>query len=147
MFIHCSHIACLLIAGSAIFLVWLRDAVATNARYISDNYSSLEGIDISWLRVVAWFFVGCQLLWVVISVVRHPLTDCLYYVLSIVLWQATLDHVLHQQPVVMEPKEQEKPPTAREYSFAKSLPTQIETEELYLNPTLSVNEAGSSSRH
>lgn len=138
LFIHC-YIACLLIAGSAIFLVWLCDA-RRYARYIRDNYSSLEGIDISWLRVVAWFFVGCQLLWVVISVVRHPLTDCLYYVLSIVLWQATLDHVLHQQPVVMEPKEQEKPPTAREYSFAKSLPTQIETEELYLNPTLSVKE-------
>ena len=38
----------------------------------------------------------------VITLVRNPLTDCLYYVLSIVLWQVTLEHVIHHQPVAID---------------------------------------------
>lgn len=87
--------------------------------------------------MVAWFFVICQLLWVVISIVRHPLTDCLYYVMSIILWQVTLEYVLNQKPVTMEPHE---PVATREYSFAQTLPSIIEDEALYLNPTLSIKD-------
>ena len=138
MVIRC-YITCLFLAGTIIFLLWLRDA-RQYVHYIRDNYSNIDQTDISWLRVVAWFFISCQLLWVVISIIRHPLTDCLYYVLSIILWQITLEHVLHQQPVTIEEKAGKEISTTREYAFAQVLPAIIEGEELYLNPTLSIKE-------
>ena len=126
----------LFLVGTIIFLVWLQKSWHY-IRYIRENFSNIDEIDISWLRVVAWFFVSCQLLWVVISIVRHPLTDCLYYVLSIILWQITLEHVLKQKPVRMETQE---PSGVKEYSFAQTLPAVIESEALYLNPTLSIKD-------
>ena len=134
MVIRC-YMACLFLAGTIIFLLWLREA-RHYVRYIHESYSNIDETDISWLRVVAWFFISCQLLWVVISIIRHPLTDCLYYVLSIILWQITLEHVLHQQPVTIEEKDGKEISTTREYAFAQVLPAIIEGEELYLNPTL-----------
>ena len=139
MVIRC-YITCLFLAGTIIFLLWLRDA-RQYVHYIRDNYSNIDQTDISWLRVVAWFFVTCQLLWVVISIIHHPLTDCLYYILSIILWQITLEHVLRQQPVSMEIlQEAGEPISAREYGFAQTLPALIENERLYLNPTLSIRD-------
>lgn len=93
MVIRC-YMVCLFVAGTIIFLLWLWRA-RQYAMYIRENYSNIDEIDISWLGVVAVFFVGCQLIWVVISIVRHPLTDCLYYLSSIILWQITLEHILH----------------------------------------------------
>lgn len=139
--IRCYFI-CLFFAATVIFLLWLRDA-HHYVRYIHENYSNIDKINISWLRVVGLFFIICQLLWVVISIISHPLTDCLYYLLSIILWQITLEHVLHQQPVSMEVVNSVEPTTVKEYSFAKTLPVIIENEELYLNPTLSIKDLAS----
>lgn len=140
--VYC-YIICLFIAGTIIFLLWLRRA-SIYVRYIRANFSNIDGIDISWLRVVAWFFITCQLLWVFTVVVRSPWIDCLYYLLSIVLWQITLEYVLHQQPVSIEPQdaieETEAQAINREYIFAQTLPTLIEEEQLYLNPTLSIKD-------
>jgi len=130
------YLVFLFLVGAIVFLYWLCKA-HRYVRYIRENFSNIDEIDISWLRVVAWFFVICQLLWVVISIVRHPLTDCLYYVMSIILWQVTLEYVLNQKPVTMEPYE---PVATREYSFAQTLPSIIEDEALYLNPTLSIKD-------
>lgn len=133
------YIIFLFVAGVSVFLLWLRQA-RTYTRYIHECFSNIDQIGISWLRIVAWFFVSCQLLWVVITLVRNPLTDCLYYVLSIVLWQVTLEHVIHHQPVAIEHSEPKEASSVREYAFAQTLPSVIEAEQLYLNPTLSVKE-------
>lgn len=139
------YMVCLFVAGTIIFLLWYRQA-RRYARYIRANYSNLDHIDISWLRVVAFFFVVCQLLWVVIAVVQHPLTDCLYYILSIILWQITLEYVLRQQPVTIEEETQGpiEPESVREYGFAQLLPSMIEKDKLYLNPTLSLKDLAAS---
>lgn len=136
------YITCLFLAGAVIFLLWLREA-RRYVRYIRDNYSNIDEINISWLRVVAWFFITCQLLWVVISIISHPLTDCLYYILSIILWQITLEHVLRQKPLSIEITDPDELAPTCKYSFAKTLPAIIEEEELYLNPTLSIKELAS----
>lgn len=136
---------CLFLAGAIIFVLWLRKA-RYYARYIRESFSNIDEIDISWLRAVAWLFVICQLLWVGISIVRHPLTDCLYYVMSIVLWQITLEHMMRQKPITVEVAETEpmvedaEPMTPREYGFAQLLPSVVEGEELYLNPALSIKD-------
>lgn len=139
------YMVCLFLAGAIIFVLWLRKA-RYYARYIRESFSNIDEIDISWLRAVAWLFVICQLLWVGISIVRHPLTDCFYYVMSIVLWQITLEHVMRQKPITVEVAETEpmvedaEPMTPREYGFAQLLPSVVEGEELYLNPALSIKD-------
>lgn len=133
------YMVCLFAAGTIIFLLWLRQA-RHYIRYIRDNYSNIDEIDISWLSVVVVFFIVCQLIWVVVSLVRHPLTDCLYYLSSIVLWQITLEHILYQQPVVMEPVQPVAPTEVRDYSFAETMPALMEKQQLYLNPTLTIKD-------
>jgi AraC-like DNA-binding protein len=87
------------------------------------------------------FFVICQLIWVAISIIRVPLADSLYYASSIILWQYTLERILHQKPVDMEPLVIE--PAAgggRFYAFEDTLPKMMEQEGLYLNPQLSIKD-------
>lgn len=137
--INC-YLVCLTIAGTVIFFVWLRQAL-TYAKYIRDNFSNIDDTDISWLRIVALFFVICQLIWVAISIIRVPLADSLYYASSIILWQYTLERILHQKPVDMEPLVIE--PAAgggRFYAFEDTLPKMMEQEGLYLNPQLSIKD-------
>ena len=98
--INC-YLVCLFIVGTVIFLVWLKQGLKY-ARYIRDNFSNIDKIDISWLKVVALFFVICQLIWVAISIIRIPLADSLYYASSIILWQYTLERIIHQKAVDME---------------------------------------------
>lgn len=134
------YICSLFVVGGGIFLLWIRKA-RRYTRYIRNSYSNIDEIDISWLRVVAFFFVVSQLIWLVISIIRHPLADCLYYASSIILWQITLEHVLHQKPVVFEAQDSlAEAKDTKEYVFASSLPAIIENEGLYLNPTLSIKE-------
>lgn len=131
-----SYLTFLFLAGTFIFIYWLTKA-RKYARYIRESYSNIDEIDISWLRVVGWFFVSCQLIWVAISIVRNPWLDCLYYVLSIVLWQITLEHIMHHKPIIIEEQETTD---VREYNFAETLPIVIVDEALYLNPTLSIKD-------
>lgn len=133
------YIVCLFLAGTVIFIHWIVQA-RQYKRYILDSFSNIDGIDISWLRIVAWFFVYCQLIWVVTCIVYNPWTDCLYYLLSIVLWQITLEHIMHHQPAIIDKQEVHNDVPIREYAFAQTLPTIIETEELYLNHTLSIKD-------
>ena len=138
--INC-YIVCLFIVGTVIFLVWLKQGLKY-ARYIRDNFSNIDKIDISWLKVVALFFVICQLIWVAISIIRIPLADSLYYASSIILWQYTLERIIHQKAVDMEQQIIEPVVVGggKSYAFEDSLPKLMEQEELYLNPQLSNKE-------
>ncbi|MBQ6434317.1 MAG: AraC family transcriptional regulator [Bacteroidaceae bacterium] len=133
------YIVCLFLAGTAILLHWIVQA-RRYKRYIRDSFSNIDEIDISWLRVVSWFFVICQLIWVVTCIVRNPWIDCLYYLLSIILWQITLEHIMHHQPAVIDKQDLSPTPPIREYAFAQTLPETVEAEELFLNPTLSIKD-------
>lgn len=130
----------LILTGIIIFLLWIRKA-HEYVSYIRENYSNIDELDISWLRVAAWFFVVCQLAWVVISIIQHPLVDGIYYVSSIIMWQFTLEHILHQKPIVINLP----PPAAystedKKYPFADKLEVMIKEEQPYLIPTLSLKE-------
>lgn len=134
------YLCCLTMTAIIIFLIWIRQAIKYK-RYIRENFSNIDEIDISWLRIVAWFFIACQLIWLVITIVRHPLTDCLYYAFSIILWQITFEHILLQRPVVMNLP----PPTTnsledKKYAFTGTLESVIKQDRLYLNPTLSLKD-------
>lgn len=138
-----AYLSCLVLVAIVIFLFWVRQSIKYK-RYIRENYSNIDEIDISWLRIVAWFFIACQLIWLVITIVRHPLTDCLYYALSILLWQITFEHILHQRPIDMTtPLPITNNLEEKKYAFVDKLETKIKEEEPYLNPTLSLKDLAS----
>ena len=138
-----TYLSILVLSAIVIFLFWAHKAI-NYKKYIHENYSNIDEIDISWLRIVAWFFIACQLIWLVITIVRHPITDCLYYTLSIILWQITFEHILHQKPVVMYSLPTATNNTeARKYAFADKLDQMLKEEQPYLNPTLSLKDMAS----
>lgn len=136
------YIGCLGLAGIIIFIHWYWQA-RQYVRFIRNNYSNIDEIDISWLRIVMLLFVVCQLVWVAISFIRLPMADSLYYIVSIGLWQYTLIHIIHQVPISVESQEMEpvmQVGGGKSYAFEQTLPLLIEQEELYLNPHLSIKE-------
>lgn len=138
MVIRC-YLVSLFVVGVGVFFVWLRQA-RQYVRYIRDNYSNIDEIDISWLRIVAVFFVVCQLIWGGISMLRIPIADSVYCLLSLILWQVTLGYVIRQKPVTVESNNLIDAVENKKYGFENLLIQAMEQDRLYLNPTLSVKE-------
>ena len=135
-----AYLAFLIIFGVAITLIGYAKA-ETYTKYVRDNFSNIDEIDISWIKHV--YFIGflSMLLWLVISVIRLPVADAVYYLSSIVMWQMTLSYsrnlrqVKPEKVTTPEPGDGSMP---RTYPFAGTLEKIVEDEQLYLNPDLSL---------
>lgn len=73
--------------------------------YIRSEYSTIEKIDVSWLRPVFLFAIIGQLLWLFISFYANAVADSVYCASSIALWLMVLHYSWNFEPIVVE-KEQ-----------------------------------------
>lgn len=106
-------------------------------RYIRNNYSNIDEIDISWLKYVFFFFIVGQLSWLFTSLEGKALVDTIYYVTTIAMWQLALHYSLNLKPItiVAEPVSD-----SRSYNFADTINEVMEQQELYLNYDLTIND-------
>ena len=109
-------------------------------KYVRDNYSNIDNIDVSWVRQAFFFFIVGQLLWLGVSFVSNPAADCCYYVITLAMWLMVLRYSYNLRPIVMQPVEHvdgsETEP--RQYAFAGQMERVIQEEKLYLNPNLTL---------
>lgn len=112
--------------------------------YIRENYSNIDGIDISWIKHVYLIAFASQLLWLVISLVKDKYLDTLYYITAIVMWQMVVSHCRGLRQVELEEDTNEQADTpaegVRSYPFAGVMESIVEEEKLYLNPNLSLSD-------
>ena len=59
-------------------------------RYVRENFSNIEHIDVTWLKPVFFFAIVSQLSWLFASLYATVLTDIVYYASSLVLWVIVL---------------------------------------------------------
>lgn len=132
-----AYYAFLVIFALAVLFIGIFKA-RQHIRYVRENYSNIDEIDISWVYYVFFFTVVSQLSWLFTSFAASPLVDAFYYLSCIVLWQMVLKKSYHLKPVVMEKSTVQ--PANRTYPFAGTMEQTVEHDALYLNKDLTLSE-------
>ncbi len=116
-------------------------------RYIHENYSNIDEIDISWLRYMFVFAFLEQSLYFVIAYRYNFVIDLLYYGSAIGMWFIARTYTMTLKPVViMEPApiSLQKEIEAKGYHFAGNIEKMVENQELYLNKDLTLSDLAKS---
>jgi len=106
-------------------------------KYIRNNFSNIDHIDISWLKYVFWFCIVSQLGWLATSMLYNIYVDAVYYLSTIIMWQMVIHYSYDIQPISIV-EETETP--MRDYPFADDLKHLMEDGQLYLNQELTLSE-------
>lgn len=113
-------------------------------RYVRENFSNIDRIDVAWLKPVFFFAIVSQLTWLFASLYGTVATDIVYYVSALVLWLIVLHYSWNFRPINVE---KEKEPAAD--ILAQKSDSRIDEEELkqvmnegqlYLNKNLTLND-------
>ncbi len=114
--------------------------------YIHDNFSDIDDIDLSWFTEIVILFVILLLLWISTSANASHITDAIYYLSSIVLWEMARIRCKKLRPILLQDSESnsEDKTTAtydnKSYHFADSMENIIVENELYLNKELELSD-------
>ena len=108
-------------------------------KYVHNNYSNIDEIDVSWLRSVFLFAIASQLLWLFTSLYAKVSADILYYVLTIAMWLLVLRYSWNFHPIVIS-EETLTTQAGRQPIVAGELERIVEERKLYLNSGLTLGE-------
>lgn len=61
-------------------------------RYVRENFSNIDRIDVTWLKPVFFFAIVGQLSWLFTSLYATVVVDIVYYVSTIILWGIVLHY-------------------------------------------------------
>lgn len=92
---------------SAVMLIYFAVSIRRYNRFINDNYSNHENINLSWLKTVLAVFVVCIVVWTIFLFNHNYYTKSIYYVVSLCAWIMLIARSRDQISVSM--KEPEKP--------------------------------------
>ncbi len=116
--------------------------VKRHIRYVRNNFSNIDNIDVSWLKPVFFFAVVSQLLWLFTSIFSTNITDIAYYVSTIVLWLVVLHYSWNFQPIAEKNDEKDAlaalkaaPPIAE-----GALEAAVEEQQLFLKKDLTISD-------
>ncbi|RGU30548.1 helix-turn-helix domain-containing protein [Bacteroides cellulosilyticus] len=141
---------------SAVIVLIVTFAARRYQRYIHNNYSYSEHIDVAWLKKATLILAICLLTWVYTSIHITGWGDTIYYISSVVLWFVIIHYSAYQISIPMpnnlkgnllakEPvEENETTGTEQEngsyYAFREELLKVMEEQQLYLNPKLTISD-------
>ncbi len=137
------YIVFLIIAGLSIAIVATIRTVKY-LKYIRSTYSSLEDIDISWLKFIFVWLVMLQILWVLDAIKPTYLLDSFYYIcfalgwFRIIWYSRNLKAITIEEESEEEKNEIEKSERENGYEFAGKLENIIIEQELYKKADLSL---------
>ena len=106
-------------------------------RYMRDNYSYTERINVQWLMNSMAILAVCLLSWLYVCTNVSHLGDMFYYISSTVLWAVVLYYSLRQEWIPQaQDMESEETGVSRNFvsQMGGKLEEYIREKELYLNP-------------
>ena len=112
-------------------------------KYVHDNFSNIDDIDVSWLKPVFGFVIVSQLAWLFTTLYASITTDIIYYLLVILLWLMVLKYSWNFRPIVIESNnESERSANNKnELPFAEGvLERLMEEQQLYLKKDLTLSD-------
>lgn len=131
------YLAFLTIGGLSMLAIGYTKAIKY-IKYIRNNYSNIEELDISWVKYVCIIAAILQILWLCASLLGKEISDCFYYALNIVFSQIIVAHCRKLKPIMLQAEEPGLVPEERIYAFEGVVEKMVEDEQLYLNPNLSL---------
>lgn len=115
--------------------------VRRHIKYVRENFSNIDRIDVAWLKPVFAFAIVSQLAWLFTSLYATVFTDIIYYISTILLWLMVLHYSWNFRPVVVEKDMGEIDAAAQKNSLPIAegqLEQMVEEQQLYLNSNLTL---------
>ncbi len=128
-------------AWTVVIIGWIK--VRRRIKYIRENFSNIDHIDVTWLKPVFVFCIVSQLAWLFISLYSTILTDIIYYVSIIALWQMVLYYSWNFRPIAVDDGvEADSAVTGKNVlPFAEGTLEQLmEEQQLYLKKDLTLSD-------
>lgn len=117
-------------------------AVRRYNRYLSDNYSNIENINIRWLTVTSIMLTACLAGWILTCFFSSWIADSIFQLTLILLWGVILYFTLRQKEIsIIEPEPlspQETDDNQLRSLIRRGLEKQLLEERLFLNPQLTL---------
>ena len=114
-------------------------------KYISENYSYTENIDLHWIYKLILLFVAYILAWFALSVfTSNHLLDTLYYTLSLFVWIVVFATGYKQEPINIFENGCTKKQRYELPDFTLSLTELMTKEQLFLNNKLTICDLATS---
>lgn len=129
---------------SVCFLIQLPYAIQRYNRYLVDNYSNTEHINIGWLKNVAVMLTICLVVWIYSCYHSSWIVDSIYQLVLMTMWALILFFADRQQPVTYIPIYNFTSPTTAE-STTEDFPLNklgeaMDKDHIWLNPHLTLSD-------
>ncbi len=69
-----------------VYFIWTYVNIGKYNRKIREQYSFTETINLNWLRMILWLFLGLLSIWIVDTLFIHADIECFYLMSSIGMW-------------------------------------------------------------
>lgn len=130
--------------GIVVCIYFLIQAPKYN-KYISENYSYTENIDLHWIYKLIVLFVAYIIAWLVLSLfANNHLLDTLYYTLSLFVWIVVFATGYKQEPINIFENGCTKKQRYELPDFTLSLTELMTKEQLFLNNKLTICDLANS---
>jgi AraC-like DNA-binding protein len=144
------------ISGIIAFFVIFR-ASKKYDKYLKENYSNIEHLTVQWLRYLIFMVFLSYIIWAVTAIWEQTwIGDVIFYLFFITLWVIfyfySRRHILVEMPDVLSfktiitdeeillPEQNDNKNPNGSFAFAEKLALLMETDRLYLSPTLTIIE-------
>ncbi len=117
-------------AWTIVIIGWVK--ARRRIRYVRENFSNIDSIDVVWLKPVFVFSVISQLAWLFTSLYATVVGDIVYYVSAVLLWLMVLHYSWDFCPIMIERKKELLP------IAEGTLEEVMEEQRLYLNKDLTL---------
>lgn len=125
-------------AWTIIIIGWVK--VRQHIRYVRENFSNIDRIDVAWLKPVFLFCIVSQLSWLITSLYATVQADIVYYLSTILLWLLVLHYSWDFLPVITEGEGERHNLEKKEMSpiAEGALEKVMDEQRLYLNKNLTL---------
>ena len=132
-----------LIISTLILFVYVRYAVRRHNRYVKDNYSDIEEINIGWLTITSNLLSICLAAWIATCLLASWVADSLFQLGLILLWGTILYFTLRHKEIPIQ--ESEFDPSGEEENLShlliqRNLEREIYENKIFLNPQLTLTD-------
>lgn len=129
-----------------VYLIWTHINIGIYNRKLKEQFSFTENINLSWLRMILWFFFVLLGIWIADTLLIQANMECFYLVLSVVMWMV-IDFFLYKHETVMNDLNTSSADVANncaDDAAVSELGLRIERlftdEQIFLNPNLKISD-------